>query len=312
MSLPVHFAPLQGYTDQVYRRVHAKVFGGIDTYYTPFIRFEKEGFRSKDLKDIEPEENVAIPVVPQLIAATPDEFRSIATLFIEKGYRRADINLGCPFPMQVRLHRGAGMLPYSDEIACLLDTIYEFPQLAFSLKMRLGWDCKTDAFRLLPLLKEYPLTHITLHPRIGTQQYKGDVDSDCFSLFYETCPVPLFYNGDLYSLIDFHSMTERFPRLAGLMSGRGLLAKPWLAMEYSSGHPLSAGEVKERLREFHRLLQDGYSIRLEGGEHQVLSKMKTIWDYLLPDAEKKLRKKVVKSSSLQVYNRAVSDLLDSL
>lgn len=312
MSLPVHFAPLQGYTDHVYRRVHAKVFGGIDTYYTPFIRLEKDGFRNKDLKDIAPEENAAVPVVPQLIAATPDEFRNIATLFIEKGYRRADINLGCPFPMQVRLHRGAGLLPYSDEIACLLDTIYEFPQLAFSLKIRLGWDCNTDAFRLLPLLKKYPLTHITLHPRIGTQQYKGSVDLDSFSLFYETCPVPLFYNGDLYSLIDIYSITERFPRLAGLMSGRGLLAQPWLAMEYSSGQTLSTGEKKERLREFHRLLQDGYNIRLEGGEHQVLSKMKTVWDYLLPDAEKKLRKKVVKSSSLQIYNRAVSELLDSL
>lgn len=33
--LPIHFAPLQGYTDAVYRLAHARIFGGIDTYYSP-------------------------------------------------------------------------------------------------------------------------------------------------------------------------------------------------------------------------------------------------------------------------------------
>ena len=38
--LPIHFAPLQGYTDAVYRLAHARIFGGIDTYYSPFVRVE--------------------------------------------------------------------------------------------------------------------------------------------------------------------------------------------------------------------------------------------------------------------------------
>ena len=33
-QLPIHFAPLQGYTEAFYRNAHAAVFGGIDTYYT--------------------------------------------------------------------------------------------------------------------------------------------------------------------------------------------------------------------------------------------------------------------------------------
>jgi tRNA-dihydrouridine synthase len=41
--LPIHFAPLQGYTDAVYRRAHARIFGGIETYYSPFVRMEKSG-----------------------------------------------------------------------------------------------------------------------------------------------------------------------------------------------------------------------------------------------------------------------------
>lgn len=39
--LPIHFAPLQGYTDAFYRNAHAACFGGIDSYYTPFVRLEK-------------------------------------------------------------------------------------------------------------------------------------------------------------------------------------------------------------------------------------------------------------------------------
>ena len=98
----IHLAPLQGYTDWVYREAHARVFGGVDTYYTPFVRLEKDGFRNKELRDLAPEANASASLVPQMIAASPEEFRRIAGLFRESGYRRADINLGCPFPMQVR------------------------------------------------------------------------------------------------------------------------------------------------------------------------------------------------------------------
>ena len=60
MSLPVYFAPLQGYTDVVYRKAHAALFGGIAAYYTPFVRIEKGDFRRKDLRDIDFENNLSL------------------------------------------------------------------------------------------------------------------------------------------------------------------------------------------------------------------------------------------------------------
>jgi exodeoxyribonuclease III len=152
----IHLAPLQGYTDLVYREAHARVFGGVDTYYTPFVRLEKDGFRNKELRDLAPEANASASLVPQMIAASPEEFRRIAGLFRESGYRRADINLGCPFPMQVRQHRGAGILPYPDEVKVLLETIFEFPEIQFSVKLRLGWDSPEEAQALLPFLNGLP------------------------------------------------------------------------------------------------------------------------------------------------------------
>lgn len=302
-------APLQGYTDWVYREAHARIFGGIDTYYTPFVRLEKGGFRNKDLKDIAPDRNTRAHVVPQLIASTPDEFRGIARLFRENGYQEADINLGCPFPMQVRLRRGSGLLPYREEAESVLRIVDEFPDLSFSVKMRLGWERAEESLALLPLLNALPLNHITLHPRLGRQQYKGDVDWDGFSRFYEACKLPLYYNGDLTSLPDIRSVEERFPELAGIALGRGLLAAPWLAAGYTSAQVPTEHERSEKSRAFHALLMEMYQSCLEGGEHQVLAKLKTVWDYLLPDADKRLRKKVLKSTSLTAYQLAAEEVL---
>ena len=108
-TLPIHFAPLQGYTDVFYRNAHAACFGGIDTYYTPFVRLEKGGFRHRDVRGIEPGNNQVPHLIPQLIAPSFDKADKILSLFIEKGYKEVDINMGCPFPMLAKRHNGSGI-----------------------------------------------------------------------------------------------------------------------------------------------------------------------------------------------------------
>ena len=93
------------------------------------------------------------------------------------------------------------------------------------------------------------------------------------------------------------------------MLGRGLLSHPWLAAEYLTGQTLSEAEKRTKLATFHQLLAEQYTSRLEGGDHQILAKLKTLWEYLLPDAEKRLRKKVLKSNNLTAYYSAVKELL---
>lgn len=134
------------------------------------------------------------------------------SLFIEKGYQEADINLGCPFPMLARRHNGCGMLPYPEEVKALLsEAIDRHPDIRFSVKLRLGWEQAEECLALLPLFNELPLAHIILHPRLGKQQYKGEVDLEGFEAFYKECTHPLFYNGDLHTANDIRSITTRFP-----------------------------------------------------------------------------------------------------
>lgn len=309
-QLPIHFAPLQGYTDAIYRSAHARIFGGIASYYTPFVRLEHGDFRRKDVRELDADNNRGVNLTPQLIASTPEKILRILALFIEKGYKNVDINLGCPFPTLAKRHNGAGLLPYPDEVkALLMAAIEAHPEIRFSVKMRLGWEDANECMALLPLLNSLPLSHITMHPRLGKQQYKGEVDLEAFQRFYAECEKPLIYNGDLLTLDDIDTISNRFPRLSGLMIGRGLLANPALAIEYQQGAPLSPKEKIEKIRLLHADVFSQYGNLLEGGDLQLLTKMRTFWEYLLPDGDRKAKKVIHKTSKLSNYQAAVSNLL---
>lgn len=309
-QLPIHFAPLQGYTDAIYRSAHARIFGGIASYYTPFVRLEHGDFRRKDVRELDADNNRGVNLTPQLIASTPEKILRILALFIEKGYKNVDINLGCPFPTLAKRHNGAGLLPYPDEVkALLMAAIEAHPEIQFSVKMRLGWEDANECMALLPLLNSLPLSHITMHPRLGKQQYKGEVDLEAFQRFYAECEKPLIYNGDVLTLDDIDTISNRFPRLSGLMIGRGLLANPALAIEYQQGAPLSPKEKIEKIRLLHADVFSQYGNLLEGGDLQLLTKMRTFWEYLLPDGDRKAKKVIHKTSKLSNYQAAVSNLL---
>lgn len=163
-TLPIHLAPLQGYTEAAYRNAHAAVFGGVDVYHTPFVRIDRGEFRHKDVRDILPENNRVPHLIPQLIASEMDKTERIIALFIEQGYREMDINLGCPFPMLAKRQCGSGMLPHPDKVEALLKQIEQYPDVSFSVKMRLGWEKPDECLTLLPLLNAAPLTEITRSP----------------------------------------------------------------------------------------------------------------------------------------------------
>ena len=212
--LPIHFAPLQGHTDDVYRRTHHSLIGGIHRYYTPFVRVEAGGIRSKDRRDIDPKNNAGVPVTPQLIFSSLKELQYLTAEVEALGYQSIDLNMGCPFPLQARHGRGSGLLAHTDIVADVARFIQSHPHLTFSVKMRLGWESAEEWRPVLDILNDTPLAHIALHPRTGTQQYKGDIHYNEFDTFYDTCRHPLIYNGDLTTLASLREMEERYPRLA--------------------------------------------------------------------------------------------------
>lgn len=306
-SCRIESAPLQGYTDYIFRNLHHQYFGGIESYYTPFIRYERETFRNRDLRDCAPENNRVARLIPQLIAADPQELNHICTRLRSLGYHQLDINMGCPFAPIVRQGKGSGILPHPDKVDKLLQETLKFPEISFSIKIRLGWESAEESLQLLPLFHSYPLHHITLHARTGKNQYKGEPDKEAFGRFYEKCRIPLLYNGNVSSVEEALAVRRQFSGIAGIALGRGLLQNPFLAREILSG-PISADERQQTISAFHQDLLNSYQSRL-AGDHQVLTKMKTFWEYFLPESNKKIRKKILKSQTIDQYKQYSSQLL---
>lgn len=305
--IPIHFAPLQGHTDDVYRRAHHQLLGGIACYYTPFVRVEAGNIRSKDRRDIAPKNNEGVPVIPQIIFNSLREFSYLVDEVETLGYRTIDLNMGCPFPLQAKHGRGSGLLAHTDIIESVACAINERPHLSFSVKMRLGWEHAEEWEPVIAILNDTPLAHITLHPRTGIQQYKGDIDHDAFERFYERCHHPIIYNGDLTSLEQLHHMEEHYPQLAGLMLGRGLLARPSLAKEYAEGQEWSHEKHIRCLRSLHEQLAEQYA-RIVKCDTQLHSKLRHFWEYTEPLIGRKAHKKIMKSGTLRNYMNAIAEL----
>ncbi len=334
--LKILFAPLQGYTTGIYRKAHAEIFGGVDAYYAPFLRIENGKPREKDLRDLENAhaecsgnadskcaENAkgngaSYKVVPQIIANSINEFQALTDALLQKGFTEIDFNMGCPFPMQVNRHRGAGLLNDTQTVQAIMDEIKKFSRAAngtasvkFSVKMRLGQNFPDEAFALLPILNEAPLSHITLHPRLGKQQYKGALDFGSFERFYSECKHTLVYNGDITSVSQIREMEQRYPKLAGVMIGRGLLARPSLAAEYKQTSHLNSATTSQdflgKILQMHQIIFE-HACQTYQGDSQILSHIQSFWEYLEPNIPKKVFKKIKKAGKLNEYIEAISML----
>ena len=306
----IFFAPLQGYTDAAYQRFHNEVYGGcIDCYYTPFLRVENGALRMKDTQEVKQLYISKINVVPQIIVKDINEFRVLIDAIRTEGYREIDINMGCPFPMQVKKGRGAGLILNTDNVIEIFNEISANVDIQFSLKMRLGVDKNNQWKSLCEVLNSTPLKHITLHPRIAKQQYKGNVDFDSFIDFYNSINHNIVYNGDITDISQVDDLITNYPKLYGIMIGRGLLARPSMAIEYKKNLPFTHQQQMEKLLLLHTKLFHYYSSKLSGESH-LLIKMKTFWDYSEPLIGRKSHKLIKKASTLDKYNEVINNMLD--
>lgn len=297
-------APVQGVTDCHWRNAQNEIFGGPDGYYGPFMRVEHGEIRKRDLADVSPENNTVPVFTPQILACQPKDALRMVDALAEMGYNTIDINLGCPFPPIALHHKGSGVLQYPEEVETLFKELTAVDGVTYSVKMRLGWDDATQWRNIMPLLDIINPSQVTVHPRTGRQQYKGELILDEFVAMLSECHYPIVYNGELKSLDDINRIKEQYPSITTVMIGRGLTEDPAMLCPEKAN--------ADNYCELHNRLRDAYTEQLNGGEHQLLMKMKSLWENFLPNAPRKSLKAIKKATSMAKYNVAVNELFYSL
>lgn len=303
-------APMRGITTMHYRKAFVRHFNGLDMEMAPFISTVRaERINLKLLKDVLPENNSGLPLIPQLIGNNADDIVQMAKALHELGYSEVNWNLGCPHKPIRKKKRGSGLLPHPEMVDTILDKVCKRGPVRISVKVRLGVSDPTDLMELIPTLNRYPLSEIIIHPRTAEQMYDGTVDLDAFEAAYNELSLPVCYNGDINDLGFFQLIQNRFPAIHRYMLGRGLLANPFLCETIKSGNANTEHAVN-RIRAFHDDVLSSYEAVLHG-DHPVLGKMKEFWTYQARHLSngRNMFKKIKKAQFLSSYTAIVAEHL---
>ncbi|AUC20956.1 dihydrouridine synthase [Polaribacter sejongensis] len=310
MSQTLLSSPLQGFTDYKFRNAFNHFFGGIDTFYSPYIRLNgKLVIKNSYKKDIELENNTELEVIPQIITNDVEEFLFVSKYVRELGYKELNWNLGCPYPMVTKRGMGSGLIADPEKINSILHKIHNESDILVSMKMRMGYDTPEEILEVLPILDNYPLKNIAIHARIGKQLYKGGTDLDSFQKCVDNTKHKLYYNGDVTSVSAYKNLQERFPSIDHWMIGRGLIADPFLPSMIkaeTTAYPKNRFDI---FNEFHDRIFTEYDAALSGPT-PIKMKMLGFWEYFSQSFSnpQKTYKKIKKAGNVRNYEIAVREI----
>lgn len=272
----IFLAPLQGYTDYVFRNAYARHFGGIDMAIAPFVSLVKgKKVKLTHLKDLLPENNRGgMKIIPQVMGNDPELFITMAKSFKDLGYDSMNWNLGCPVRAIARKKRGAGLLPFPMEIDSILSKIISGMDIKFSIKTRLGYESAEESVPLMKVYNQYLLDFLVIHPRVGTQMYEGNIHFSVFKDCLQKAKMPVVYSGDIWTRDIFLDLKSRFPDVSHWMLGRGLFKDLFLAEKISG--EFNPEDASMKFWDFQFDLLEALQQRMVR-EKNVLNKMKEYW-----------------------------------
>lgn len=300
--MKIYFAPLEGITGYVFRNAYAKYYGGVDKYFTPFISpHTKKLMDTREKRDILPENNQGLYVVPQVLTNQAEDLIDLAKqLHEDYGYKEINLNLGCPSKTVTTKGKGSGFLEYPERMEEFFDRYFKVSDVKLSIKTRIGyWDIE-ETEKLFHLYERFPFEEVIIHPRLGSEMYNGTPHYDVFENYLERSKHSLCYNGDINSLEQLQSLDSKWEKCDKFMLGRGLIARPGM---------LLSQEDRVRFQSFHDEILEGYEAYM-CGDRNTLFKMKelcTWWVVMFPGQEKTL-KKIKKATTVQEYKQLVKTL----
>jgi tRNA-dihydrouridine synthase len=250
-------------------------------------------------------DSVPFTAVPQVLTKVAEDFLWAAQVCRDRGYDEVNLNVGCPSGTVVAKGKGSGMLRDLDSLDRFLEEIFSETVLPISVKTRLGIASPEEFPAVLEVLNKYPIQELTVHPRVRTAFYKGNVHMDSFRYCMEHSKNPLCYNGNLCTRTEIEAFSREFPQVGSVMLGRGLIADP--GMLSPNGSTVAA------LERFYDELMEEY-VREFGGARNAMFRLKENWRFTVGmfDNHEKLRKRLLKTTDIGEFRSITHEILHTL
>ena len=306
------FAPLDGITKTVFRRVWQEQFGGADRFFIPFFSPTSDHLMTpRDLKELDQARNPGLRLVPQVMTKRAEDFLWAAEVVKDLGYNEVNLNLGCPSGTITAKGKGSGFLSKPEALEQFFDEVFSKVTLPVSVKTRLGIYDPEEFDRILAIYNRYPIHCLTIHPRVQKQFYKGEVHADAFEKALAESKNPLCYNGDLKTVEAFKSFEERFPSVSHVMVGRGAIGDPALLRKVrGTGGPAT----REELQHFTKTLYAAYTEFYEGQDAQAAQRMKEVWFYMIHlfEGGERIDRKLRRNRDPRIYEQLEAPIFAEL
>jgi tRNA-dihydrouridine synthase B len=238
LEAPVILAPMSGVTDLPFRRlVKSEGAGLVVSEMIASQAMIRENRKTLLMAARGDDEN---PMAVQLAGCEPEVMAAAARLNEDRGAHIIDINFGCPVKKVVNGHAGSSLMRDEVHAAKILEATVKAVKIPVTLKMRKGWDERSqNAPNLARIAEQSGIRMITVHGRTRCQFYEGRADWAFIRSVKEATRLPVIANGDIVSFDDVVTALQQ-SGANGVMIGRGAYGRPWFLRQVA--HFLRTGE----------------------------------------------------------------------
>ena len=233
--MKIVLAPMEGVIDYAMRELLTSG-GAYDHAVTEFVRINDMLLPNSAFYKYCPElkqngkTKSGTPVYVQLLGQHSNWMADNAVRAVSLGALGIDLNFGCP-AKTVNRHRGGSVLLKEPNVVHeIVKAVRQAvpDEIPVTVKMRLGYDDKTQAIENAIAIEEAGANCLAVHARTKTEGYKPPAHWHWIAKIKDQVKIPLVANGDIWSRADAIECMK-VSGCGDIMIGRGGLSLPNLA-----------------------------------------------------------------------------------
>ncbi|WP_299571142.1 tRNA-dihydrouridine synthase [uncultured Leptotrichia sp.] len=226
--MKIYTAPMAGTTDYSFRKILQKFKP--DFLFTEMVNANllnrEDDTTINELLKCDDKQQTGT----QIFGGDKDELISGILKLKNLGFRKININMGCPQPKIIKNGAGSALLENYDLVdQVLLET--QNIDAEISIKIRVGYKDFDNPEIFLNLANKHNLDFICVHGRTQKQMYSGTAN---WEIVEKLSKIPrninFFGNGDLFEPTEIKRKTSSC-NLDGIILSRGIIGNPWLIQQ---------------------------------------------------------------------------------